>query len=153
VNEIVSIVIGAAIALASSLLVEWRSAQRALRQRWDSDRLTAVGEFINASNKAIGALFDEGRSRGEKRDDLAERDRESRQAMDAVRLAHARAQLMLPGQRSPFDDYRRTLDELKVLADHGFKDRDPTWKDLQRRLLSDQEELVRATSLVLRIPD
>jgi hypothetical protein len=110
VNEIVAVVIGAAIALASSLVVEWRTAQRALRQRWDSDRLTAVGDFVSAANKAIGALFDEGRSRGETRGDVSERDRESRSAMDAVRLAQARVQLMLPSQRGPFDLYRHTLD-------------------------------------------
>jgi hypothetical protein len=151
-SEIVSVVIGASIALASSLIVEWRTAQRALRQRWDSDRLTAVSDFINTSNKAIGALFDEGRSRGEVRGDLAEKDRESRVAMDAVRVAHARAQPMLPGQRSALDSYRKSLDELKALADAGFKDGDARWKESQRRLMNDHEQLVVSTSQVLHIP-
>ena len=48
------------------------------------------------SNKAIGALFDERRSRGESRDDLEEKDRESRQSMDAVRVAHARKRNLRP---------------------------------------------------------
>jgi hypothetical protein len=56
-NEAIAVVLGALIALASSLIVEWRTARRALRHRWDNERLDAVGEFINASNKAIGALF------------------------------------------------------------------------------------------------
>ena len=151
-SQTLSVVLGALIALASSLIVEWRTSRRALRQRWDTNRLDAVGEFINASNRAIGALFDEGRSRGERRPDLPEKDRDARLAMDAVRVAHARAQLMLASERPVLDSYRNSLNELKALADKGFEDGDADWKRLQQRLLENHEQLVVATSRVLHIP-
>jgi hypothetical protein len=151
-GDALAVVLGALIALASSLLVEWRTSRRALRHRWDEARLAAVGDFINASNTAIGALFDEGRSRGEDRDDLEVRDRVARQAMDAVRVAHARAQLMLASERPVLDSYRSSLNELKALADGGFRDGDERWKVLQRRLQDDHEHLIVATSHVLHIP-
>jgi hypothetical protein len=72
--------------------------------------------------------------------------------MDAVRVARARAQLMLAAERPVLDSYRTSLNELKALADEGFKDGDPRWRNLRQRLHDNHEQLVVATSRLLHIP-
>ena len=71
------------------------------------------------------------------------RDRVSRTAMDDVRVAHARARLVMNALSAQFAAYYQSRGELKSLADSGFPHGDPKWKAAQSKLGADLDSLIR----------
>jgi hypothetical protein len=126
-EALIGVIVGSAVSIAATLSAEVFKARRELRHRWDADALEAIANFVEAANLAIGALFDEGRSRGTpgSSEEATQRfDRASRAALDRVRVSHARARLLMSPIDDPLSSYVSALINLKVLADRGFVDGD-----------------------------
>lgn len=152
----IGVVLGGIISLATTLTVDTIRGRRELRRRWDASSLEAIEHFIDVANLAIGAMFDEGRSRGRRdpedsKDRIDHFDRLTRAALDKVRVAHARTRLLLAPLEPQLATYRTTLDELKRLADRGFSEGDEQWKTLQTRLGEQLDTLLREATKLLHL--
>ncbi len=126
-----------------------------MRHRWDQEILKAVGAYIESAQRAISALYDEGRSRrsaGSTDPDSAdslEFNRRSREAMDLVRTTRVIARLHAPSLQGTIKAYKDELDKLKVHADRGF-DSDPSlWPASKKSLEDALENLEKATGELL----
>ena len=153
----IGVVLGGIISLVTTLAVDTIRGRRELQRRWDASSLEAIEHFIDVANLAIGAMFDEGRSRGRRdpedpQDRIDDFDRQARAALDNVRVAHARTRLLLAPLELQLAAYRTTLDELKRLANRGFSEGDKQWKAVQTELGEQLDALLReATKLLLGI--
>lgn len=153
-ESLIGVVIGGLISIITTVVMDHRNAQRELRHRWDADGLDAIETYIEAVNRAIGALYDEGVSRvrdGADSDRLAQFDRTARSAMDATRVAHARVRLVMRRLDAPLSSYQAALQSLKSLADAGFESDDPRWKTAQRHLGDTLDALLAAAGETLKI--
>lgn len=149
----IGVVIGGLVSIVTTVVVDHVRARRELKHRWDAAGLDAVAEFIDLVNKAIGALYDEGVSRH--RDPNGERtaqlDRVSRAAMDAVRVSHAKARLVMNSLSDRFADYYSSLHDLKAIADAGFPSADSNWKQAQDNLRQRLDALIDSAASELKI--
>jgi hypothetical protein len=147
-------VVGGLISLATTLAVDVLRGRRELQHRWDADALAAVEHFIEVANRAIGALYDEGRARDRRPnevDEIATLDRVSRGHMDAFRVAHARARLMTGALALQLGSYGAALSKLKVFADDGFPPDERVWKECQASLVEELDALIVKAGEVLQL--
>ncbi len=148
----VGVIIGGLISVATTLTVDAVRNRRELRHRWDDDGLEAIEHFIDAANLTIGALYDEGRRRFVDEADSPELmalDRTARTHMDSLRVAHARARLILRPLEGELADYRTALDDLRRLADTGFAVDDLRWKEAQSQLYRQLDIIIEGAGQVL----
>jgi hypothetical protein len=68
-----------------------------------------------------------------------------------VRIAHARARLLLGPLERELAGYRNTLDKLKELGSRGFPEADPEWKSVQSQLGRDLDDLLAAATALLQL--
>jgi hypothetical protein len=113
-EALMGVLIGGLVTIVTTVVTDHVRAKRDLKYRWDIAGLDAVAEFIEVVNRAIGALYDEGVSRFEDpaSEQTAQRDRASRAAMDAVRVSHAKARLVVNPLSDEFASYYQSLDRL-----------------------------------------
>lgn len=152
-NALLGVLIGGAISLATTLAVDFVRGRRDMRHRWDDEALAAVSDFIEIGNRTIGALYDEGRARAEQPnndDKVAEIDRAARAQMDAFRVAHARARLVMRPLELELAGYQAALGQLKQLADGGFAPQDERWKQCQGELRGQLDLLIAKAAATLR---
>lgn len=153
-ESLIGVLIGGLISIVTTLTIDARRAKRELRHRWDADGLEAIASYVDAVNRAIGALYDEGRSRSEDgagSERLEQFDRAARSAMDTTRVAHARARLVMNRMHVCLANYQHALGDLKTLADVGFAADDPRWKAVQSQLAARLDELLAEAANTLKI--
>lgn len=153
-EALLGVVIGSVVAIGSTLTIEVYKQRRELRHRWDEPSLQAIIDFVEAVNRAIGALYDEGRSRcvrGSHDEETIRLDRVSRTALDTVRVAHVRARLLRSSMDASLKGYLNALYELKQLADEGFPGDDAKWKAAQRALQDQLDRFIVDVAASLRI--
>jgi gas vesicle protein len=153
-DALIGVVLGGLISVTTTLAIDQVRSRRELRHRWDAAGLEAIAHFIEEVNKAIGNLYDEGRSRfvnGPDAEITANFDRQSRAAMDSVRVAHARARLLMSPVGDSLARYYQALDGLKKLADIGFAGDDARWKDAQTKLRAEMDALLSDAATALHI--
>lgn len=153
-EALIGVVIGGLVSVITTISIDVIRNRREMRHRWDGVALDAVTDFIEKVNIAIGYLYDEGRARhllGPSHDRTIELDRQSRSAMDGVRVSHARARLLLSPLGDSLSRYFGALGSLKTLADEGFPPGDARWEHVQAQLRDELDGLLRRVALTLEI--
>ena len=114
--------------------------------------MEAIEHFIDAANLTIGALYDEGRKRyvdDSESPELLALEITARSHMDSLRVAHARARLILRPIEDELAAYRTALDGLRRLADKGFAVDDPDWKQAQANLYRQLDAVIDGAGRIL----
>lgn len=153
-ETLVAVTVGGLVSIVATVTIDLVRGQRELRYRWDAPGLDALVAFVDATNRAVGVLYDEGRSRGEKLDGhelVAERDRLARTATDNVRVTHTRALLLLHPLKDPLKSCLDAVLALKGIADVGFLPGAPEWRAAQSAILDSVTELQTSATDVLKI--
>lgn len=127
-------IIGGAIALTSTVVVDWLRHRRSHQYRWDQRGFDELRNFIADANLAIGAMYDRGRAlqrHGPDSDTFDHRKNAARVAYDKLRVSEACAVMSNPALRNEIAQVKQALERIKVAAERGFDSGMPEWEDGQ----------------------
>lgn len=142
-------IVGGAIALSSTVVIDWLRHRRSHQYRWDQRGFDELRNFIADANLAIGAMYDRGRALqryGPDSDTFDHRKNAARVAYDKLRVSEACALMSNPALRGEIAHVKQALERIKAAAERGFDSGMPEWDEGQEAAVAALEALVASAS-------